>query len=79
MAQVGDIVSNNFEVIEVSNKGIPTMYYDIKRKRKFFTSYGAMVRDHRVKGHFRRTKNGKVTNVKPHNRRRFKKNAPKRR
>ena len=69
MAKVGDIVSNNFEVIEVSNKGIPTRYYDIRRKKKIFTNYGAMVRDHKVKGHFRRSKNGKVSNIKPHRRR----------
>ena len=69
MAQVGDIVANRYEVIEVSNKGIPTRYYDLKTKRKFFTHYGAMVRDHKVRGHIRRSKKGKVSNVKSHRRR----------
>lgn len=79
MARVGDMVGTRYEVIEISNKGIPTKLFDKQTKRKFFTSYGAMVRDHRVKGHIRRTKNGKVTNVSSHIRRRNKKNAPKRR
>ncbi len=79
MAQVGDMIGSRYEVIEVSNKGIPTKLYDKQRKRKFFTHYGAMVRDHNVKGHIRRTKNGKITSVKSHIRRRKKKNAPKRR
>ncbi len=69
MAKIGDIVANRYEVMEISNKGIPTQYYDTHKKRQFYTSYGAMVRDHKVTGHVRRSKNGKVSNVKTHRRR----------